>query len=204
MASLAIGGRLTIPARHAKAIEVDGGQRVKVINTWGQQVLDTWAFSRSDRGEHMSIEHSRSRLSKVNPNAGDTLVTNLRRPILTLVEDTSPGIHDTLLCPCNAALYRELGCTAYHRNCEDNLHEALAELGRDVAWTPAALNLFMNTPFDAQGIIDRKPPASRAGDHVVLRAEMDLVLVLSACPQDLSVINEMARQPTDAHVEGLA
>jgi uncharacterized protein len=204
MASLGIGGRLTIPARHAKAIQVEVGQRVKVINTFGQQVLDTWAFSDSDPGEYMSMEHSRSRLSKVNPNAGDTLVTNSRRPILTLVEDTSPGIHDTLLCPCNAALYRELGCTAYHRNCEDNLHEALAELGRDVAWTPAALNLFMNTPFDAQGIIDRKPPASRAGDHVVLRAEMDLVLVLSACPQDLSVINEMARQPTDAHVEGLA
>jgi uncharacterized protein YcgI (DUF1989 family) len=204
MVSLQVGERLTIPARHGKAIQVEGGQRMKVINTFGQQVLDTWAFSRSDPAEYMSMEHSRSRLSKVNPNAGDTLVTNLRRPILSLVEDTSPGIHDTLLCPCNAALYRELGCTTYHRNCEDNLHEALSELGCDVAWTPAALNLFMNTPFNAQGLIDREPPASRAGDHVVLRSEMDLVLVFSACPQDLSVINGVARQPTDAHVEGLA
>jgi uncharacterized protein len=204
MASLRIGERLTIPARHGKAIQVEDGQRIKVINTFGQQVLDTWAFNRSDFREHMSMEHSRSRLSKVNPKTGDTLVTNRRRPILTLLKDTSPGIHDTLLCPCNAALYRELGCTAYHRNCEDNLHEALAALGCDVGWTPAALNLFMNTPFDAQGLIDREPPASRAGDHVVLRAEMDLVIVFSACPQDLSVINGVARQPTDAHVEGLA
>jgi uncharacterized protein len=204
MASLRIGERLTIPARRGKAIQVEGGRSIKVINTFGQQVLDTWAFNRSDLREHMSMEHSRSRLSKVNPSAGDTMVTNSRRPIITLVEDTSPGIHDTLLCACNAALYRELGCTAYHRNCEDNLHEALAELGCDVAWTPAALNLFMNTPFDAQGLIDRKPPASRAGDHVILRAEMDLVIAFSACPQDLSVINGVARQPTDAHVEGLA
>ena len=204
MASLRIGERVTIPARHGKALRVEGRQKIKVINTFGQQVLDTWAFNRSDIREHMSMEHSRSRLSKVNPRTGDTLVTNGRRPILTLVEDTSPGIHDTLLCPCNAALYREFGCTAYHRNCEDNLHEALAELGCEVVWTPAALNLFMNTPFDAHGHIDRQPPATQAGDHVVLRAEMDLVIVFSACPQDLSVINGVARQPTDAHVEGLA
>lgn len=204
MVSLRTGERLAIPARHGKAVRLQAGQKVKVINTFGQQILDTWAFSAAHPGEYMSMEHSRSRLSKVNPKAGDTLVTNARRPILSLEEDTSPGIHDTLLCPCNAALYREMGCAEYHRNCEDNLHEALTELGCDVAWTPAALNLFMNTPVDAQGLIDRQPPASRPGDYVVLCAKIDLVLVFSACPQDLSVINGVARQPTDAHLEGLA
>jgi uncharacterized protein len=194
----------TIPARRGKAVRLGRGQSIKIINTHGMQVVDTWAFNAEDLAEFMSMEHLRAYLTRIFPHAGDPLVTNRRRPILQFVEDTSPGIHDTLLCPCNAALYRELGCTTYHRNCEDNLHEALSEVGCDVAWTPAALNLFMNTPFNAQGLIDREPPASRAGDHVVLRAEMDLVLVFSACPQDLSVINGVARQPTDAHVEGLA
>jgi uncharacterized protein YcgI (DUF1989 family) len=187
-----------IPARHGKAVRLDAGQHIKVVNTHGQQVLDTWAFRVGDPQEYLSMEHTRSCNSTIYVQEGASLVSTRRRAMLTLVEDHSPGCHDTLLCACNAEIYRELGCEAYHRNCEDNLHEALAELGLRVACTPAPLNLFMNTPALADGRIDRRPPTAAPGDFVVLRAEMDLAVVFSACPQDVTVINGEGRPPRDA------
>ncbi len=188
-----------IPARHGIAVELVRGQRIKVINTHGQQVLDTWAFRADNMAEYLSMEHTRSVNSRIYPRPGDVLVSTRRRPMLTLVEDRSPGDHDTLLCACSAEIYRELGVVGPHRNCEDNLHEALAALGLVALCTPGPLNLFMNTPAVADGRIDRRPPTAAAGDHVVLRAEMDLVLVFSACPQDVTVINGENRPPRGAH-----
>ncbi|SVB64786.1 uncharacterized protein METZ01_LOCUS217640, partial [marine metagenome] len=93
---------VTIPARGGKAAFLEAGQRIRVINTHGQQVVDTWAFNRADLEEFMSMEHSRTFLSRIMARVGDSMATNRRRPILTLVEDTTvegdtAGIHDTLL-----------------------------------------------------------------------------------------------------------
>ena len=90
----------TVPARKGKAAYLGRGERLRLINTHGGQVVDTWAFSRDDIHEFMSMEHSHAHLSKILPTAGDTMVTNRRRPILDFVEDTSGGIHDTLIAPC--------------------------------------------------------------------------------------------------------
>ena len=169
----------TIPACHGVAIELGVGSEIVVINTYGTQVLDTWAFSVSNPDEYPSMEHTRSCLSRLSPRVGDSLFSNRRQSVLTMVEDTSPGIHDTLLCACNQEIYRELGCDESHRNCESNLHEALSTVGIKVSTTPAPLNLFMNVPVAADGAIDRRPPQSRPGDRVRLRADMQVVIVFS-------------------------
>ena len=83
------------------------------------------------------MEHSRVALGRIIPEVGDGLVTNRRRPILTLVEDTSGGIHDTLFAACDRWRYEMLGCTEYHENCTDNLAAALATLGLTPPKTPA-------------------------------------------------------------------
>ena len=137
---------IEIPARKGKAARVRQGQTVKVINMKGQQVVDTWAFSANDITEFMSMEHSRVAIGRIIPAIGDTLVTNKRRPILTVVEDTSGGIHDTLFAACDRWRYEQLGCTQYHDNCTDNLAAGLAALGLQPPETPAPLNLFMNIP----------------------------------------------------------
>jgi len=188
-----------IPASRGKAVPVAAGHQVTVVNTHGTQVLDTWAFNAEDLTEYMSMAHTRSFNSTIYPRVDDALVTNRRRPILTLVADTSPGLHDTLLCACNREIYQELGVETYHRNCQDNLHEALAGLGLTVTVTPNPLNLFMNTPVVEGGAIERRPPATKPGDYVVLRAEMDLVIAFSACPQDITPINGPELTPRDAH-----
>ena len=188
-----------IPARSGKAVPVRKGQTVKVINTKGQQVVDTWAFNADDLHEFLSMEHSRVAIGRIIPKVGSVLVTNRRRPILTIVEDTSGGIHDTLLAACDRYRYEGLGCTGYHDNCTDNLAAALAALGIASPETPAPLNLFMNIPVIDGDRIEFRPPVSTPGSWVALRAEMDCILAFSACPQDMVPINGAAMRPTEAH-----
>ena len=190
---------VTIPARRGMAARVAAGQRLRVINTHGSQVVDTWAFSARDATEWMSMEASRAWFLRLAAAVGDTFVTNQRRPILTLVEDTSGGAHDTLIAPCDAPRYRLLGVEGHHDNCRDNLHAALAGLGITVPATPSPLNLFMNIPWTADGRLAWGEPVSTPGSYVLFRAEMDLVVAFSACPQDILPINGRTGQTTEAH-----
>lgn len=190
---------VTIPARRGMAARVAAGQRIRVINTHGSQVVDTWAFSARDAAEWMSMEASRAWFLRLAAAVGDTFVTNQRRPILTLVEDTSGCAHDTLIAPCDAPRYRLLGVEGHHDNCRDNLHAALAALGMTIPATPSPLNLFMNIPWTADGRLAWGDPVSAPGSYALFRAEMDLVVAFSACPQDILPINGRTGQTTEAH-----
>jgi hypothetical protein len=192
---------ITIEARSGKAAKMTRGQSVKVINSHGQQVVDTWAFNAEDLREFMSMEHSRVAFMKLRPDVGDAFVTNQRRPIMTLVEDTSGGVHDTLMAACDNPRYGLLGCTEYHDNCTDNLSAAMTELGLTEPETPSPLNLFMHIPWTLPGALSWQEPVSKPGDYVVLRAEMDLIVAFSACPQDILPINGQDVDPTEAHFQ---
>jgi uncharacterized protein YcgI (DUF1989 family) len=190
---------VTIPARRGMAARVVAGQRIRVINTHGSQVVDTWAFSARDATEWMSMEASRAWFLRLAAAVGDTFVTNQRRPILTLVEDASGGAHDTLIAACDVPRYRLLGVEGHHDNCRDNLHAALAGLGITIPATPSPLNLFMNIPWTADGRLAWGEPISTPGSYALFRAEMDLVVAFSACPQDILPINGRTGQTTEAH-----
>jgi uncharacterized protein YcgI (DUF1989 family) len=190
---------IVIPARRGKAALVRRGHTITVINTHGEQVVDTWAFNRLDLTEFMSMEHSRATHHHMIPRLGDAMLTNHRRPILTILEDTSGGIHDTLMAACDRYRYQELGCTEYHDNCTDNLAAALAELGLVPPETPSPFNLFMNIPWTGEGNLSFEPPVSTPGCYIRLRAEMDLIVAFSACPQDILPINGRAGKPVEAH-----
>jgi hypothetical protein len=189
----------TIPARRGRAARLNRGQSIQIVNTHGAQVVDTWAFSSEDLNEFMSMEHIRPTLTRIFPHAGDDLVSNRRRPILHFAEDTSPGVHDTLMAACDDYRYGLLGCTDYHDNCTDNLFAALRSIGLSAPECPSPLNLWMNIPVDGEGNTAWGIPASKPGDYVVLRAEMDCVVAMSCCPQDILPINGEAREPTEAH-----
>ncbi|HTY80946.1 MAG TPA: urea carboxylase-associated family protein [Candidatus Bathyarchaeia archaeon] len=191
--------RLLIPARCGVAARVTAGQRITVINTHGTQVVDTWAFSARDVAEWMSMEASRAWFLKLRAAVGDSFLTNQRRPILTLVEDTSGGAHDTLIAACDLPRYRLLGVQGHHDNCRDNLHSALGALGVTAPATPSPLNLFMNIPWTADGTLAWAEPVSTPGSYVAFRAEMDLIVAFSACPQDILPINGRTGRTTEAH-----
>jgi uncharacterized protein YcgI (DUF1989 family) len=190
---------ITIPARRGRAARLTRGQSIQIVNTHGAQVVDTWAFSTEDPREFMSMEHIRPTLTRIFARAGDDLVTNRRRPILHFAEDTSPGIHDTLMAACDDYRYGLLGCREYHDNCTDNLFAALRGIGLSAPECPSPLNLWMNIPVDQDGNTAWGVPASKPGDYVVLSAEMDCVVAMSCCPQDILPINGEAREPTEAH-----
>jgi uncharacterized protein YcgI (DUF1989 family) len=193
----------TIPARSGIAVKLDRGQAVRVINTHGQQVVDTWAICGGDTAEYMSMEHSRAAVRKATPGVGESYVTNRRRPILTVTADTSPGVHDTLIASCDPERYRDLGHRGHHDNCTENLHAALADHALSLSVTPCPLNLFMNIAISADGGLDWRPPVSRPGDSISLKAEIDCVVVFSACPMDLLPINGVDAEPTEAHFQVL-
>jgi uncharacterized protein len=190
---------VTIPARRGVAARVRAGQRIRIVNTHGTQVVDTWAFSAEDVTEWMAMEASRAWFMKLAAAVGDSFLTNRRRPILTLVEDTSNCAHDTLMAPCDAQRYGLLGVAGYHDNCRDNLHAALAALGVTVPATPASLNVFMNIPWTADGRLAWGEPVAAPGSYAVFRAEMDLIVAFSACPQDVLPINGRTGRTTEAH-----
>lgn len=196
--------RQLLSAREGRAFRLARGERVRLVNTHGTQVVDTWAFMADDPREFMSVEHSRVGMGRVNPRRGDTLLSNRRRPILTLLEDTTPGVHDTLIAACDRYRYEQLGATGPHANCTDNLRAALGALGVAPPETPAPLNLFMNIPLGVDGSVRFEPTLAKPGDYVTLRAERDVIVVFSACPQDMVPINGRDMVPRDVHYEILS
>jgi uncharacterized protein len=192
--------KIQIPARRSKAVSAQKGQTIAVINTHGKQVVDTWAFSAVDTSEFMSMEHSHVGMMSVTPGLGSTLVTNRRRPILFVLEDTTPGVHDTLIAACDRYRYEQLGYDGLHDNCTDNLAVALREIGAKQTETPCPLNLFQNSPVLEGGRIEFRPSVSEAGQYIAFRAEMDVIMVFSTCPQDMIPINGLDCTPKEAHV----
>jgi len=194
---------MTVPARRGRAQRLTKGQAIKIINTAGTQVCDTWAFSAEDPREFMSMEHMRPTIGTIFPHKGHHLYTNRRRPILFFEEDTSPGIHDTLIAACDDYRYGLLGCKEYHDNCTDNLLAGMRQLGVQPPEVPSPLNLWMNIPVDGEGRTSWGEPLSKPGDFVILRAEMDCIVAMSACPQDILPINGASRQISDIHYQVL-
>jgi uncharacterized protein len=178
-----------LPARQGRAVKAARGQSLQIINTFGTQVVDFWAFDAKDVGIYLSMEHTRATLSRLTPRAGDILVDNRREPMLAFESDTSPGVHDTVIAACDPARYAKLGCAAGHASCADNLHRALGSLGLTSPVCPASFNLWMNIPVLPSGDLEWRETVSKPGDSLVFRALIDCIMVMSACPQDVIRIN---------------
>jgi uncharacterized protein len=184
-----------------KAISLAKGEAVRLVNSFGTQVVDTWALGLGDTSEYLSVEHTRRMLRNLFAKQGDMLYSNRRSPMLLLEEDSSPGRHDMLLACCDRWLYKHYGCELGHPNCRDNFLDALFEAGYDAVLVPNPLNLWMNIPILDRERIAVEAPLSSAGDHVVLRALMDVIVVFSACPMDITPINGPDRIPRPVHYE---
>lgn len=188
-----------IPARRGVAVHLRLGQSLKVINTHGTQVVDFWAINAEDPGEFLSMEHLRAGVQRLIPRVGDALLSNRRRAMLHFMADSSPGVHDTLMAACDTHRYALLGCQSYHDNCTDNFFAALRRVDFPMRECPCPFNLWMNIPWSREGALEWGTPTCKAGDHVVFRAELDCIAVMSACPQDILPVND--HKTLDAHYE---
>lgn len=193
------GAFVLVPAREARSVRAARGGRLKVVDVEGGQVVDLFAFVLDDVEEYASAEHTRVAIDRLFPRVGQAFVTNRRRPILRLEDDRSPGVHDMLCAACDASRYESLGAQGWHASCQENLHRVMAELGHERVQTPQPINLFMDVRVEPDGSLTWGPAPTKPGDHVVLRAELDCIVVASACPQDLNEINH--HNPTSVGIE---
>jgi len=100
---------MVVPAGAGRAVWVRHGEQLRIVDVEGGQVGDLFAFAAADPGEYLSASHTRTSTSRLFPRVGEQFMTNRRRPILTLVADTSPGVHDMLIAACDPERYRMLG-----------------------------------------------------------------------------------------------
>jgi uncharacterized protein YcgI (DUF1989 family) len=174
------------------------GELLKIIDPAGEQVSDLISFAKDDPREWLSSGRTIDYANTIYPTTGHTLYSNRSRPMWTIVEDTV-GRHDFLLTPCSPETFSIIyKTTGHHPSCFENLAKALAPFGIAPDAIPTTLNVFMNVEVAADGELRILPPKSRAGDHVLLRAEMDLVVGVTACSAELS--NNGTFKPIDVEV----
>jgi uncharacterized protein YcgI (DUF1989 family) len=105
-----------------------------------------------------------------------------------------------LIAACDPQRYAQLGAPG-HRSCSANMWEALAAVGHPYSGpTPQPINVFMQIPVGADGTLSWLPAPTAAGDAITFRAELDAVVVVSSCPQDLVGINRGAPSPLAVEV----
>lgn len=171
-----------IEPRSGVAFSLKNGQTLTVCDPEGQQVSDLVAYSADDVREVISNGRTFDYEETINLGCKNRLWSNRSNPMLTIISDTG-NCHDFLLTPCSKATFEHFyPDKPVHRGCFGNLAEALAPYGIERDAIPTAFNIFMNVPVDGDsGLLAVKPPTSKAGDRIAFRAEMDLIIGLTAC-----------------------
>lgn len=179
---------LVVPPQSGRSVRVSRGDLIRVIDPKGQQVADLWAFTIEGKLDWLSTSQTRDINEKLFPVAGQCFYSANGVPMLTLVEDGSPGPHDMLFPACNPALYKRAGF-ADHPNCQDNMLNALAREGIDLPFCPDPVDFFQNSLPEPDGHLDVYASINPPGGYVSLRAELDLLIVVTACSVDYHPTN---------------
>lgn len=187
-----------IPPCSGRAVVLEKGDELIIIDPQGEQVSDLTAFARGDTAEYLSSGRSIDYASKLFLSTGDTLYSNRSNPMFSIVEDTC-GRHDFTLTPCSKKMFEKLyGEKEGRPGCEGNLAAALEPYGIGIDRIPTAFNVFMNVAFDEAGRVSVLPPLSKPGDYVRFRAEMPLIAAMTACSAGQS--NNFSYKPIDFRV----
>ncbi len=163
------------------AFELKKGQKLKVIDPKGGQVSDMVLFNSEDKREKISSGKSLDFEENILLTKGNFLWSNRSKKMMEILEDTN-GRNDFLLAPCSPETFQIMyNNPEYHPSCFENLYTNLAKFDIEPDDVPTAFNIFMNVQFAPDGKLSVDPPTSKAGDYVLFRAEMDLIVALTAC-----------------------
>ena len=187
-----------IPPQSGVAFRLGRGSTLTVADPQGEQVADLVAFD--DRGEQwLSSGRTLDYASTIYLTEGHTLYSNRSEAMLTITADDVKR-HDFLLAPCSPEMFERLyGFGPGHPSCFANLAGALAPFGIHPDRIPNAFNIFMNVGVAPTGELSVAPPISKAGDRISLRAEVDLIVGLTACSAEKS--NNWSFKPIDYRIE---
>jgi len=176
-----------IQPRSGVAFILKKGQQLKISDIEGEQVSDFICFNEHDVREYLSSGRTIDYAETIFLTAGHPFYSNRSNVMFDMLTDTVKR-HDFLLTPCSADTFRIIyGHTNPHRGCFGNLSEALAPYGIDPDAIPICFNIFMHVTVDGEtGIVKVLPPKSRAGDHIIIEARMDLIIGMTACSAEMS------------------
>lgn len=176
-----------IPPRSGAAFLLKKGQQLKVTDIEGEQVSDLICFNQHDTQEYLSSGRTIDYAETIYLTKGHSFYSNRSNIMFEMIEDTV-GKHDFLLTPCSAEMFAIIyGHKEPHKGCFGNLRDALKPYGIQPDQIPVCFNIFMNVPVDGTtGKVAVLPPLSKAGDHVVLEAKMDLIVGMTSCSAGLS------------------
>lgn len=184
------------PAGHFAA-ELRAGQVLRIVDVEGQQVADFICFALADLGERLSIVNTISLNRHVYPRVGTALWSDRAQAMMTIIADTC-GVHDLLAGACSRFMNERRYGVKDTLNCRDNLAAAVKPWGLAPQDVPFNLNVFMNCPIGPDGCWSIQAPRSKAGDYIDLRAEMDVLVAFSNCPQIHNACNAFRRKPLGA------
>ena len=182
-------------------LRLEQGQVLRVIDPEGEQVSDVVAFAGGDTCERLSSGRSIDYNNTVYLTTGHVLYSNRSNPMFTILEDRV-GRHDFLLTPCSPETFEILyeDHQGYHPSCFENLAKNLERFGIAEDDIPTTFNAFMNVNVLLSGELEIGPPLSKPGDFLDLRAEMDLVVGVTACSAEKS--NNHSLKPIDLEIRG--
>lgn len=173
-----------IPARAPWSAIVKKGQSLRIIDTHGQQAVDTLFYSAQDHQERYSGQDTLRAQGSAYISLGTQLMSNEGRVMLRVTAD-SCGLHDTCAgaCSCESNTVRFGHNTKYQHACRENFIIEAAKHGMTKRDIVPNLNFFMNVPFDTSGNFTVVDGVSKPGDYVEMVAEMDVLCLISNCPQ---------------------
>ena len=170
-----------IKRQSGAAFKLKKGQKLKVIDPEGEQVSDMVLFNAEDTREKISSGKTLDFEESILISTGNFLWSNRSRKMMQILEDTN-GRNDFLLAPCSPETFQIMYKNPeYHPSCFENLYTNLRKFNIEPDDVPTAFNIFMNVQFDEKGKLSVDPPLSKAGDHVLFEAKMDLIVALTAC-----------------------
>ncbi|MEB0135043.1 urea carboxylase-associated family protein [Actimicrobium sp. CCC2.4] len=162
------------------------GQVLRIIDLEGNQAVDTIFYNASDTAERYSMTDTMQAQGGIYLSTGTVLMSNRGRPLLTIVADTC-GRHDTLggACAAESNTVRYAAQKKFMHSCRDNYLLALAhaDIGMGKRDIVPNINFFMNVPVTAEGGLTFEDGVSAPGKYVELRADADVLVLVSNCPQ---------------------
>ncbi|WP_022683853.1 urea amidolyase associated protein UAAP2 [Sphingobium bisphenolivorans] len=173
-----------VPARAPWLHHIAAGQTLRIVDLEGNQAVDFLLYAAADDAERYSAQDTVSAQGNLFLRAGTVLRSNEGRPMMTIAA-TSVDYHDTIggACSCESNTLRYGHHTKAEHACVENFLEANLLEGRGKRDIVSNINFFMNVPVEADGSLGIVDGISAPGLTVDLRAEMDVVVVVSNCPQ---------------------
>ena len=173
-----------VPARAPWDHIVRKGQTLRIVDVEGNQAVDFQMYALEDDAERYSAQDTIAAQGNIFLRTGAVLLSNEGRPMATIT-DTSVAYHDTIggACSCESNTLRYGHHTKSQHACVENFLQANARHGRGKRDMVSNINWFMNVPVEADGALGIVDGISAPGLYVDLRAEMDLVAIVSNCPQ---------------------